>query len=84
MPRCSSTMLLLATIGSLKRIMADNTCSEVWATKGCKRSFIGRRIGKIQCAMMINNPVGCDLGHVDTKSNVIADRISRFTIQIRN
>jgi hypothetical protein len=60
------------------RIMADNVCSEVWATKGCKRSFTGRRLGRLQCAMMINNPVGCDLGHVDTKTNEIADRISRW------
>lgn len=62
-------------------IMADNTSSESWATKGCKRSMIGRRLGRLQCAMMINNPVGLDSGHVDTKTNVIADRISRWKTQ---
>ena len=59
-------------------ILADNKSSEFWATKGCKRSLIGRRLGRLQCAMMINNPVGLDTGHVDTKTNVIADRISRW------
>jgi hypothetical protein len=62
-------------------IMADNTSSESWATKGCKRSMIGRRLGRLQCSMMINNPVGLDSGHVDTKTNVIADRISRWKNQ---
>ena len=28
--------------------------------------------------MMINNPVGLTSGHVDTKSNIIADKISRW------
>ena len=60
------------------RLMTDNACSEVWATKGCKRSLRGRKLGRLQCAMMMNNPVGLDTGHVDTKTNVIADRISRW------
>ena len=35
-------------------IKADNVASEFWAKKGCKRSKIDRRLGLIQCAMMIN------------------------------
>jgi hypothetical protein len=59
-------------------IKADNVSSEVWTVKGCKHSNIGRRLGRLQCAMMINNPVMLDTGRVDTKTNVIADRISRW------
>jgi hypothetical protein len=59
-------------------IKADNVSAEIWTIKGCKRSFVGRRLGRLQCAMMINNPVGLDTDHVDTKTNEIADRISRF------
>jgi len=61
--------------------MADNKSSESWATKGCKRSLIGRRLGRLQCTMMMNNPVGLDTGHVDTKANIIADKISRWKSQ---
>ena len=75
------------TMSNLKRrgipyprvlIYADNQSSEYWAIKGCKRSFTGRRLGRLQCAMMMGNPVGLDTGHVTTKFNVIADRISRW------
>ena len=59
-------------------IRADNKSSEFWATKGCKRSMVGRCLGRLQCAMMINNPVGLDTGHVTTKKNYIADYISRI------
>ncbi len=60
------------------QIYADNTAAESWALKGCKRSLVGRRVGRLQCALMINNPVGLSTGRIDTKSNVIADRISRW------
>ena len=59
-------------------LWADNTTAESWMTKGCKESAAGRALGLLQCAMMLNNPVGTNTGHIDTKSNVIADRISRF------
>ena len=60
------------------RIFADNTSSESWTNKGCKRSKIGRRLARLQCALMINNPVGLAADRVDTKSNIIADKISRW------
>ena len=60
------------------RLMADNKSSESWAVKGCKKSMKGRKLGRLQWAMMMNNPVGLDTGHVDTKTNVIADQISRW------
>ncbi len=45
-------------------IMADNKTTESWATKGCKQSLAGRALGKIQCALMINNPVGLDAAYI--------------------
>ena len=57
---------------------ADNRAAESWTTKSCTSSMIGRALGRVQCAMMLNNPVGLYTGHVDTKTNVIADEISRI------
>ena len=62
-------------------ISTDNVESEFWAKKGCKRSMAGRRLGRVQCAMMINNPVGLAIDHVDTHTNIIADKISRWKSQ---
>ena len=56
----------------------DNTASESWLMKGCKSSRIGRGLGRLQCSLMINSPVGLDVAHITTDENVIADRISRF------
>lgn len=58
-------------------LFADNTAAESWAIKGCKSSAVGRHLGLLQCALMINNPVGISTGRVSTKANIIADRISR-------
>ena len=60
-------------------LYADNTTAEAWAIKACKHSLIGRALGRIQCALMINNPVGISVAYVTTKKNVIADRTSRVT-----
>lgn len=59
-------------------LYADNTTAESWAIKACKKSFLGRALGRLQCALMINNPVGISVAHITTKDNVIADRISRI------
>jgi len=58
-------------------LYADNTTAESWVIKACKKSFIGRALGRLQCALMINNNVGINVAHITTKDNVIADRISR-------
>ena len=55
---------------------ADNKAAETWGIKGCKKSLLGRRLGRLQCALMINNPVGLITGRISTKDNIIADRIS--------
>ena len=40
--------------------------------------MIGRRLGRLQCALMINNPVGLDTNYINTKKNVIADRLLQY------
>ena len=62
----------------LLALWADNTTAEAWILKGSKSSFIGRALSRLQCALMINNPVGIWAGHVSTHDNIIADRISRI------
>lgn len=59
-------------------LKADNRTAESWTIKACKRSLIGRALGRIQCALMINNPVGINIAHVTSKENEIADEISRI------
>jgi len=59
------------------RFYVDNTSSEAWGMKGCTGSLIGRALSRLQCAMMIGNNVAARTARVDTKANVIADRISR-------
>ena len=59
-------------------IFADNTTAESWAIKGCKKSPLGRALGRLLCAILINNPVGLALDRVSTHDNVIADKISRL------
>jgi hypothetical protein len=58
-------------------IWADNTTADTWTRKGCKRSLIGRSLGQLQSALMINNPVGINTNHITTHANIIADKISR-------
>jgi hypothetical protein len=60
------------------QFMADNKTAESWTTKGCKKSMTGRALGRLQCALTINSPVGIDSGYINTKANIIADEISRF------
>ena len=59
-------------------IFADNTTAESWAIKGCKRSPMGRALGRLLCSLLINNPVGLSLDRVSTHDNIIADKISRL------
>ena len=46
--------------------------------KGSKKSLAGRALGRIQAALMINNPVGINAAHISSTDNVIADKISRI------
>ena len=56
----------------------DNTTSESWAEKGAKHSPAGRALGRLQCALMVNNPVHFRVEHISTEANVVADKISRI------
>jgi hypothetical protein len=56
----------------------DNSVSESWSKKASKHSPIGRALGRLQCATMINNPVGLLTDHVSSEENVVADKISRI------
>ena len=62
-------------------LIADNTTAESWIIKACMNSDIGRALGRLQCALMINNPVGIDCAHVCSKENKFADGISRITAE---
>ena len=59
-------------------ILADNKSAESWTRKGCKNSLAGRALGRLQCALMMNSPVGIYTEYINTKLNCIADDISRI------
>ena len=59
-------------------LLADNKSAESWTRKGCKNSPAGRALGRLQCSLMMNNPVGIDTAYINTKLNCIADDISRI------
>eukprot|EP00984_Skeletonema_dohrnii_P032689 scaffold27225_cov80-Skeletonema_dohrnii-CCMP3373.AAC.3 len=59
-------------------LYADNVAAEIWAMKGCKRSDKGRALGRLLCALMLNNPLGLSTARVSTHNNTIADEISRL------
>jgi hypothetical protein len=56
----------------------DNTAGESWLAKGCTSSATGRDLARLQAALLLDQGVGYRFGRVDTKSNVIADGISRI------
>ena len=58
------------------RIESDNISSKSWARKGCKDSFGGRALSRINSALMLGNPVGIQIARIATSDNVIADRLS--------
>jgi len=62
----------------LALIFADNVSAEIWAMKGCKHSFLGRALGRLLCALLINNPLGLCTARIGTHENEIADKISRL------
>jgi hypothetical protein len=56
----------------------DNTAGESWLAKGCTSSATGRDLAHLQAALLLDQGAGYRFGRVDTKSNVIADGISRI------
>lgn len=63
-------------------VSGDNTVSESWSRKASKHSPIGRALGRIQCGLMIDNPVGFLTDHIPTEENVVADKISRIESEL--
>jgi hypothetical protein len=55
----------------------DNTTSESWSKKASKHSPAGRALGRLQCALMLNNPIALQANHIPTEQNIVADKISR-------
>ena len=62
----------------LVRLFGDNAAAESWMSKACTSSLIGRALGRVLCALMIDNPVGTDIDHVTSEDNEVSDRISRI------
>lgn len=60
------------------RSLIDNTSAISWLNKGCKKSKAGRALGRLQCALLMNSPLGLDPEYINTKKNVIADDFSRI------
>ena len=56
----------------------DNTAGEAWLIKGCTSSATGRELARFQAAILMHQGAGYRFGCVDTKTNVIADGISRI------
>jgi hypothetical protein len=56
----------------------DNTAGESWLNKGCTSSPTGRELARLQATLLLDHGAGYNFGRVDTKSNVIADGISRL------
>ena len=58
-------------------LWADNRSAEAWMIKASSTSSGARALGYIQAALMMNNPLGTNVGHVTSEENKVADRISR-------
>ena len=62
----------------LYRLECDNTAGESWLTKGCTSSAAGCDLARLQATLLLDQGAGYSFGRVDTKTNVIADGISRM------
>jgi hypothetical protein len=60
----------------------DNTARQAWLSKRCTSSATGRALTRLQASLLINQGAGYRFGCVDTKTNVIADGISRILSEL--
>ncbi len=51
----------------------NNVASKVWIRKRAKWSLARKALGFLQCAIMINNPVGIKVNQISTTNNIVAD-----------
>jgi hypothetical protein len=56
----------------------DNTSAVRWITHAAIGSAIGRALGRLFCALLINSPLGINARWLSTTDNEIADEISRL------
>jgi hypothetical protein len=60
----------------------DNTAGQAWLSKGCTSSATGRALARLQASLLLTQGAGYRFGRVDTKTNVIADGISRIPSEL--
>ena len=61
--------------------ITDNSSALSWTLHTCKRSRIGRLLGRFFCSFLINSPLGINSQWISTVDNKIADDISRLKRQ---
>jgi hypothetical protein len=64
--------------------ITGNSLALSWTLHTCKRSKIGRLLGRFFCSLLINSPLGINLQWISTIDNKIADGISRLKKQCTN
>jgi hypothetical protein len=60
----------------------DNTAGQAWLAKGCTSSATGHALARLQASLLLDQGAGYCFGHVNTKTNVIADGISRILSEL--
>lgn len=61
--------------------ITDNSSALSWTLHTCKKSRIGRLLGRLFCSFLINSPLGINSQWISTVDNKIADDISRLKRQ---
>ena len=61
--------------------ITDNSSALSWTLHTCKRSKVGRLLGRFFCSFLINSPLGINSQWISTDDNKIADDISRLKKQ---
>lgn len=60
----------------------NSTAGQEWLSKGCTSSANDRALARLQASLLINQGAGYRFGRVDTKTNLIADGISRIASEL--
>ena len=55
---------------------ADNTSAVRWTNHSCKKSIVGKALGRLFCALLIDSPLWVNARWISTSVNVIAYDIS--------
>ncbi len=61
--------------------ITDNSSALSWTLHTCKRSRIGRLLGRFFCSLLINSPLGINSRWISTVDNKIANDISHLKKQ---